>query len=124
MAAFDIVKAKKNLLAREESTRIKRSELHAIAQQDLMRIADFLIEKYQPAKLYTWGSILEPKMFTEKSDIDIALEGLSGPLDGLHAKSDAESFTDFSIDLVELERIHPLHAGTIRERGKLLYERK
>jgi hypothetical protein len=42
---------------------------------------------------------------------------------GLHALDDACKLTRFPVDLVEMERIHPAHAETIRKEGKLVYER-
>jgi len=124
MEAFNIEKAKQFLTNREEEKQKELSGLFYQAQEDFQRIVDFLIAKYNPTKIFGWGSLLEPQKFTKMSDIDIAVEGLSGPLEGLHAQGDAEELTMFPVDLVELERIHPLHAETIRERGKLFYERR
>ncbi len=97
-------------------------ELAARAQADLQRIIPMLIERYKPRRIYQWGSLLTPARFREWSDIDIALEGLEGPLTGLKAADEAQRLTDFPVDLVELERIHPLHAQSIREHGRIIYE--
>jgi predicted nucleotidyltransferase len=123
MANFNIKKAKENLEKREAQKRSELEKLLVQAQADFERIVEMLITKYRPERIYTWGSLMDPEKFTNMSDIDIALEGLPGPLDGLHAQSDAQEATSFPVDLVELERIHPSHAETIRERGKLVYER-
>jgi predicted nucleotidyltransferase len=120
---FDVQRAKTYL----ESRRGKRGkELELLREQalrDMHRIVEMLIAQYNPRRVYSWGSVHKPGTFSRVSDIDIAVEGLSGPLEGLHAQGDAEEMTGFPVDLVELERVHPLHAETIRARGKLLYER-
>jgi predicted nucleotidyltransferase len=81
------------------------------------------IEHYQPRRIYQWGSLLEPNGFREWSDLDFAVEGLGGPLDGLRAADEASNLTQFPVDLVDLERIHPLHAESIRANGRLIHER-
>ena len=68
-----------------------------------------------------WGSLLRPGGFREWSDIDIAMEGLNDPLDGLRAADDASVLTEFPVDIVELDRIDPRHAETILREGKVVY---
>jgi predicted nucleotidyltransferase len=121
--AFDIQKARENLQRRHNERQADLHALFARAGADANRIVSLLIEKYHPRRIYQWGSLLAPSRFREWSDIDIAVEGLAGPLDGLDAIDDAGLLTTFPVDLVELERIHPEHAQTIRVEGKLVYER-
>ena len=122
--SFDKEKTRRFLREREEKREAELTRLFEKAQRDFSKVVDLIKEKYRPKRIYTWGSLLDRKTFSKISDIDIAVEGLAGPMEGLHAKSDAEDLTDFPVDLVELERIHPLHAETIRKRGKLIYERE
>jgi predicted nucleotidyltransferase len=121
---FDIQKAKKHFESREEKKRRELELMRTKALEELNRIVQMLIRKYNPRRIYSWGYVHKPGSFSRVSDIDIAVESLAGPLEGLHAQGDAEELTGFPVDLVELERIHPLHAETIRTRGKLLYERE
>ena len=95
----------------------------AEARRDFDVIVAHLIREYRPLRIYQWGSLLHPEHFSEISDIDVAVEGLSDPLAGLRAAAEAERLTDFPVDLVELERIHPAHAESIRREGRLVYER-
>ena len=121
--SFDLEKSRRNLQNRREK---RRGDLHALflqAGKDAKRIVTMLIDKYHPRRIYQWGSLLHPSRFREWSDIDIAVEGLDSPLDGLHAIDDALLLTSFPVDIVELERIHPEHARTIRSEGKLVHER-
>jgi len=121
---FDIAAAREALRQREALRRQRLEELEARAEQDACRIIEMLKERYHPVRIYRWGSLLQPGKFREWSDIDIALEGLSDPLAGLHALDDACRMTDSPVDLVELDRIDPRHAADIRSEGKLVYERK
>lgn len=110
------------LAARRERRSRHLRELEQRANEDARRIIEFLIERYHPTRVYQWGSLLKPGEFREWSDIDVALEGLTDPLDGLRAADDAASMTDFPVDVVELDRIDPRHASTIREEGRLVHD--
>ncbi len=120
---FDVQRAKKHLESRQAERREELELLREQALKDMHRIVEMLIAVYNPRRVYSWGSVHKPGTFSRVSDIDIAVEGLAGPIEGLHAQGDAEELTEFPVDLVELERVHPLHAETIRARGKLLYDR-
>ncbi len=120
---FDVAAARQTFLRRGELRRQRLAALASEAQDDFCRIKEMLIETYHPLRIYQWGSLLTPERFQEISDIDIAVEGLTDPMAGLHALDDACKLTPFPVDLVEMERIHPAHAETIRKEGKLVYER-
>ena len=122
--AFDIEAARQSLRDREKDRQRQLDSLYRKAISDFERIVSHLISKYDPVRIFQWGSLLHRERFREWSDIDIALEGLSHPLAGLNAAGDAQEMTEISVDLVELERIHPLHAQSIRSEGRLVYERK
>ncbi len=93
------------------------------AQRDFDRIIQRIINKYDPLRIYQWGSLLHPEDFSEISDIDIALEGIASTEQFFSLLSEADELTDFPLDVVELEKIHPLHAESIRKKGRLVYER-
>ena len=121
---FDIAVARETL---QQCIALRRQRLEVMvlrAQEDFCRIKEMLIAKYHPRRIYQWGSLLRPEKFQEISDIDIALEGLDNSMAGLHALDDACRLTNFPVDLVEMERIHPSHAQSIREEGRLVYEHK
>jgi len=99
-----------------------RRKLYLAARADFQKIIEMIIRKYQPKRIYQWGSLLNERHFTELSDIDIALEGINAPEDFFALLGDAEELTSFPLDIVQLEKIHPLHAQSIRKRGKLIYE--
>ena len=122
--AFDIEAARLNLRNREKARQRQLDSLYERAVSDFEKIVSHLISKYDPIRIFQWGSLLHRERFREWSDIDIALEGLSHPLAGLSAASDAQEMTELPVDLVELERIHPLNAQSIRSDGRLVYERQ
>lgn len=92
------------------------------ARQDFATIVT-MIEKYHPVRIYQWGSLLEDRHFSEISDIDIALEGITDAalLSGLRA--DADRLTQIPVDIVAIEHVHPAYADHIRRRGRVVYER-
>ena len=123
VSVFDIAAARENLRKRQVAQRQSLAIMVGQARIDAERIVAMLIQNYRPQRIHQWGSLLRPERFREWSDIDIALEGLVDPLDGLRALDVASTLTQFPVDIVELERIHPAHAKTIREEGRMVYER-
>ena len=86
-------------------------------------IVDMIVEKYQPLRIYQWGSVLRPGAFKSYSDVDIAVEGLTDAQRFFGLLRDAQTLTRFPVDLVQIERIEAEHAEDIRRSGKVLYER-
>ena len=50
---------------------------------------------YRPLRVYQWGSLLHPEHFSEISDIDIALEGLSSPEEYFAILGDVMNMSSF-----------------------------
>jgi len=123
LKTFDIEGARRGYRQRTALRRERLSHMAAEASADFEKITNMLIADYAPRRIYQWGSLLRPSSFQEISDIDIAVEGWDDPMTGLHALDAACQLTRFPVDLVELERIHPAHAETIRKEGKLVYDR-
>ena len=57
----------------------------------------------------------------ERSDIDIALEGLSAAERLFQVYARAEELSTFPLDIVELERIESEYAHLIRTTGRLVH---
>ena len=81
------------------------------------------IEKYNPRRIYVWGSLLRPESFDENSDIDIAVEKVGSAEKFFALAGDALNLAEFPLNLVELDKIDPLDRQTIITKGKLVYER-
>ena len=103
-------------------TRLRGKRQAACADFD--RIVAYIISKYNPSRIYQWGSLMRPENFSEISDIDIGLEGLKGPEEYFAVLGDAMDMTSFPLDIIELEKIDPADAEHIRKKGRLVYERK
>lgn len=110
---------KQKRLAREEEL----ARRHQRALHDFQQIVDMIVNKYNPKKIYQWGSLLSKDKFSEISDIDIAVEGLPDAQAYFDLLADAEKLTAFPLDIVEMESIHELHKKMIIQKGVLVYER-
>ena len=115
---------KEFLTAKQKKRQKYLDERYSQAVRDAHNIIQMIIEKYSPLRIYQWGSLLDRNRFQEISDIDIAVEGLPGPQEFFSLVGDASRLTHFPVDIVEFEKIHPLHAESIREKGTLVYERR
>jgi predicted nucleotidyltransferase len=114
----------RNFLIDKENKRQSRlDERYQTAIKDTANIIRMILEHFEPVRIYQWGSLLDRKKFQEISDIDIAVEGLSSTEELFRLYGEAEKMTDLPLDIVELERIHPAHAASIRSHGRLAYER-
>ena len=89
----------------------------------LLWVAAMIVRDYKPLRIYQWGSLLEDRHFSEISDIDIAVEGITDAeaLSGL--RTEAERLTRFPLDIVAIEHMHPAYAEHIRRRGRIVHER-
>jgi predicted nucleotidyltransferase len=108
------------LKKKNDRQRAKRFALWEVAQQDAKNIIEMTIQKYQPKQIIQWGSLLEPKHFSEASDIDLGFVGLDS-LSFMRLLADAEDMTKFPLDLVQLELIHPSFQKIILMKGKIVY---
>ena len=77
---------------------------------------------YSHLRIWQWGSLLDRTRFSEISDIDIAVEGVPDTATFFELYGKAMALTTLPLDLVELERIEPIHATSIRQRGRLVYD--
>ena len=111
------------LASREERKQRMLRERFEQASRDFERIVRMIVEKYKPHRIYQWGSLLRLEHFSELSDIDIAVEGLKSMEQYFSLLGEADEMTQFPLDIVELEKIHTLHAESIRAKGKLIYEK-
>jgi predicted nucleotidyltransferase len=121
---FDYAAARRAIEERERKRREANERRFEQATRDCEAIISMIKERYNPKRIYQWGSLLNKAKFDEMSDIDIAVEGLGSAEKFFALYGDAEKMTDFSLDLVELEKVHPLDMDSIRLHGRLVYERE
>jgi len=119
----EVSKARERLNHKYEVQRRRRLERHAAALCDAEKIVDRIASEYHPVRIYQWGSLLCPEKFTEYSDIDLAIEGITDAETFFRVLGDAMAMTEFKLDLVQLEKIEPEFAESIRRNGRIVYGR-
>ncbi|MFZ4665398.1 MAG: nucleotidyltransferase family protein [Prochlorotrichaceae cyanobacterium] len=108
------------LKKKHDSRRAKRLALWEAARQDAKNIIEMIIQEYHPKQVIQWGSILDARHFSEASDIDVAVVGLDS-LSFMRLLADAEDLTEFPLDLIQFELIHPSFQKIILMKGKVIY---
>ena len=119
----ELAEMKRNL-RRRAAARSRRVQRRLVqARKDFERIVQHIAETYKPLRIYQWGSLVDSDHFSERSDIDIALEGITDAETFFSILADAERLTELPVDVVQMETIHPAYAESIRARGRIVYER-
>lgn len=108
------------LKKKNDSQKAERLALWEAAEKDAENIIEMIIQKYYPKQIIQWGSLLEPKHFSEASDIDLAIVGLDS-LAFMRLLAEAEDMTQFPLDLIQFELIHPSFQKIILMKGKVIY---
>jgi len=124
MEDFDIDSVKKFLQEKHQKRQNKLHKLFLQAWIDFEKITKLIIEKYNPEKIYQWGSLLNEKYFSEISDIDIALQGIKSSEEFFKILGDSILLTNFPLHIIEVEKIEKIYASDIIQKGRLVYERK
>lgn len=110
-----------------EKERRRRARIDARFEQatrDARAIIAAIVEQVNPRRIYQWGSLLDRSRFSEISDIDIAVEGLSSPAKYFRTLGIATDGTTLPVDVIELEKVPEGIAERIRTRGALVHERR
>jgi len=119
----DIAKARAFVAEKERRQQTALLRKLRRARSDFQKIVALIVEKYQPLRIYQWGSLLDEFSFSEISDIDIAMEGITSAETFFQIYGDAMDLTDFPVHVVQLEKIEPEFRELIVTQGKLIYER-
>lgn len=111
---------------RERRRRVAEMEsLHAeIGRSTARRCARILVEQYGAQRVWLFGSLARQSFVHSRSDIDLAVEGLS-PEDYFRALATIwkQLPPGFELDLVPLEDARPGLVDLVKQEGELLYER-
>ncbi len=121
---FDIQKAREFIQKKRANILREKHQRFEKAWHDFDNIVALLIKRYDLKEIYQWGSLLDRKYFSEISDIDIAVEGVKSAEQYFQMIGEAMELTDFPLDLVDIEKVDPIYAESIRKRGRLIYQRK
>jgi predicted nucleotidyltransferase len=123
-ASFDM-KAARQFQKEKEDRRIKQNRiLFDQASKEAKLVINHILTHYNISKIYQWGSLLNIEKFDENSDVDIAIEGLESVSEYFKICSDVNNLCSFPVDLIEMEKIDPIHRDSIFQKGKLVYEKQ
>lgn len=120
---IDIVQARESLRERRRAKANADLVMHRHAMEDARKIIEMIINNYNPKRITQWGSVLNPADFDGRSDIDIAIEGVTDAESFFRLLGEAMDMTGFPLDIVQMEKIEPEFADIIRLKGKVVYER-
>ena len=109
------------LRRREANRQHALDERFRTAWEEFHAIVEMIAVEFAPRRIWQWGSLLHRPRFSERSDIDIALEGLGSAERLFQLYARAEELSTFPLDIVELERIEPEYAHLIRTTGRLVH---
>ncbi len=123
-ALWDRAMARQFLQKKWQQEQATNLRLWEEARCDVESIVSMLIQKYNPRRIYQWGSVLHKEEFGEMSDIDLAVEGIGQAERFFALYGEAMRLTNFSLDLVEMEKIEPEFAELIKLKGQIIYERR
>jgi predicted nucleotidyltransferase len=105
--------------AAAEGARVARAEA---ARALLPALARHLADGYQARRVWLHGSLVEGG-FHERSDIDLAAEGLPAGAALFRAAAELDDLaTPFTVDLVPFEEAHPALRERILARGELIHD--
>ncbi len=115
------------ITAWEKRDRREQQELRSgakKAEETAYRCAELLAERYRIKRVWLIGSLLQHESFHNRSDIDLAVEGLAEKeyFDAL-SKLYQIIPSRLELDLITLETAQPALREHIRTTGRLLYER-
>jgi predicted nucleotidyltransferase len=122
MEAKEMQKLKKAWGKRFQSEENERKHLAEDAQRAASVCAELLAKKFGAKRVYLFGSAKDTEAFHKRSDIDLAVEGLS-PQKYFTALAELRGSIPgkLDLDLVPLEDAYPELKKLIKSKGKLLY---
>ena len=120
----DLDRVRAFLADKERRRRLAVDERYARATRDARAIVSEIAAQVNPRRIYQWGSLLNRDRFSEISDLDIAVEGVSGPAEFFRILGIAMNGTTLPVDIVELEEVPADVAERIRKQGALVHERR
>lgn len=99
-------------LAQKEADERRREE----AMHAARRVAAFLRARFGAMRVVAFGSLVHPSAFSEHSDIDLAVSGIS-PRRFFKAWAAAGRACPFELDLVDLRDCSPALRRVVEEEG-------
>lgn len=111
---------RRNFILRLKREEEENKESQKEALHDVEKIKRYLVGEAGVKEIYLFGSIVEGN-FRKNSDLDVAISGFD-ERKFFSIWSRLDEFTDFNVDLVDLDERDDFFRRQIRERGKKIYE--
>ena len=105
---------------RAEQRRVALTARLHQARADFDCIVDHIWRTYPLERIWQWGSLIHDRHFSERSDIDLALEGVPSAAVYFAILAAAEARTRLPVHVVEMDKLHPAFAESIRARGRIV----
>jgi predicted nucleotidyltransferase len=110
---------KRHWRERAEQEAARRCKLAAEARTEAERAAQVLVRQFQANRVYLFGSLAQDGRFQERSDVDLAVEGIA-PERFFKAWAAASGHSSVPIELVDLDEVGEPMRKMILEHGELL----
>ncbi|MFP4329105.1 MAG: hypothetical protein ACOC45_02520 [Alkalispirochaetaceae bacterium] len=118
--SFDRVHERERERRRREAQDAAQKRLVSKAQRIANQVIKHILTDYEPKEIYQAGSLVDSARFTEISDIDIAVRGLS-PEEIEEIEEWAEEKSSFPVDLIDLDRAEDVHVTSVESEGRRVY---
>jgi predicted nucleotidyltransferase len=119
---IDLSRVAARFRAEDEQRERAVAQRYERAQSELERALEVIRGFPQVRRVRVWGSLLRPDRFTEQSDIDICVEGVSSPEVWSRLERALLDTVSLPLDLVRWETLMEPHRESIQARGKVVYE--
>jgi predicted nucleotidyltransferase len=119
MAKAEVAEYKRYWRERAEREAAHRLELASKARAEARRVAQMLVHDFGARRVYLFGSLAQEGRFHERSDVDLAVEGIA-PGRFFKAWAAAGAHSNVPIELVDMDEVGETMRGLILEYGELL----
>ena len=119
MAEAEIAEYKRHWRERAAREAARRRELAPRARSEARRVAQVLVHEFGASRVYLFGSLVQDGQFQERSDVDLAVEGIA-PERFFKVWAAAGARTDVPIELVDLDEVGEPMRTLILQYGELL----
>ncbi|MBU0705325.1 MAG: nucleotidyltransferase domain-containing protein [Chloroflexi bacterium] len=115
----EIVEYKRYWQERAERKAAQRRAMASKARVEAERMAKVLVREFGASRVYLFGSLAQEDRFHERSDVDLAVEGIA-PEIFFKAWSAAGADSDVPVELVDLNEVEEPMRKLILKYGELL----
>jgi len=119
MTEVEVAEYRKFWRERAAREAARRRELASQARAEAMRVAEVLVRDFGARRVYLFGSLLQEGRFHERSDVDLAVEGIA-PERFFKTWAAVGADVHVPIELVDIDEVGEAMRELILEHGELL----